>query len=205
MYIWETLNWPDFSWEERNLAPLLTKANREQGRLLGNMEALGFEFRNEVNLQNMTQEVVASGEIEGESLDAAQVRSSIARRLGLDIAGLVAADRNVESVVEMMLDATQNYADPLTDVRLFAWHTALFPTLSWPKAGHRAGAVWPPIPSVWEGWQRPWPPPRRIQDLNASFWPGKRYFLCAGSGSSIPGPPPQIVERSFFSQPFPRK
>lgn len=127
MYIWQIPHWPDFSWNDKKLAPLLAEANREQARLLGKMEALGFELRSEAYLRNMTQEVVKSSEIEGENLNADQVRSSIARRLGMDVAGLVPADRNVEGVVEMMLDATQNYADPLTDVRLFAWHCALFP------------------------------------------------------------------------------
>src|SRR3546814_1031263 len=92
------------------------------------MEALGFPLREEAVLQALTEDVVKSSEIEGEVLDREQVRSSIARRLGMDIGGLVEADRNVEGVVEMMLDATQNYAEPLTAERLFGWHAALFPT-----------------------------------------------------------------------------
>jgi Fic family protein len=99
-----------------------------QGRLIGRMEVLGFPLRNEAVLQTLTEEVMKSSEIEGEMLDREQVRSSIARRLGMDIGGLTAADRNVEGVVEMMLDATQHYAEPLTEERLFAWHAALFPT-----------------------------------------------------------------------------
>lgn len=92
------------------------------------MEALGFPLREEALLQTLTEDVLKSSEIEGEVLDREQVRSSIARRLGMDIGGLVEADRNVEGVVEMMLDATQNYAQPLTAERLFGWHAALFPT-----------------------------------------------------------------------------
>ncbi len=91
------------------------------------MEGLGFSLRNEAVLQTLTEDVLKSNEIEGEKLDRDQVRSSIARRLGLDIGGLVAVDRHVEGVVEMMLDATGHYADPLTEERLFAWHAALFP------------------------------------------------------------------------------
>ena len=92
------------------------------------MEALGFELRDEANLRTLTEDVVKSSEIEGEKLDPDQVRSSIARRLGMDISGLVPADRNVDGVVEMMMDATRNYDSPLTEERLFGWHAALFPT-----------------------------------------------------------------------------
>jgi Fic family protein len=99
-----------------------------QGRLIGHMEALGFELRQEAVLQTLTADVLKSSEIEGEKLDAAQVRSSIARRLGMDIGALTAADRNVEGVVEMMLDATRHFDQPLTQERLFAWHASLFPT-----------------------------------------------------------------------------
>jgi Fic family protein len=100
----------------------------KQGRLIGRMEGLGFQLRAEAVLNTLTEDVLKSSEIEGETLDRDQVRSSIARRLGLDIGGLVPSDRNVEGVVEMMLDATQRYAEPLTGRRLFAWHAALFPT-----------------------------------------------------------------------------
>jgi Fic family protein len=99
-----------------------------QGRLIGRMETLGFPLRAEAILQTLTEDVVKSSEIEGEVLDRDQVRSSIARRLGIDIGGLTPADRNVEGVVEMILDATQNYDQPLTGKRLFDWHSALFPT-----------------------------------------------------------------------------
>ena len=128
MYLWEEQEWPDLSWDERRLSKLLGAVSQEQGRLLGKMEALGFDLRNEAHLRTLTEDVIKSSEIEGEKLERDQVRSSIARRLGMDIAGLVPADRNVEGVVEMMLDATTNYDQPLTDERLFAWHAALFPT-----------------------------------------------------------------------------
>ena len=101
---------------------------RQQGRLIGHMEALGFQLRQEAVLQTLTTDVIKTSEIEGEKLDAEQVRSSIARRLGMDIAGLKPADRDVEGIVEMMLDATGKFEKPLDDERLFGWHAALFPT-----------------------------------------------------------------------------
>jgi Fic family protein len=128
MYLWEKSDWPALTWDEKSLTRLLAEVSREQGRLLGKMEALGFELRSEAHLQTLTEDVVKSSEIEGEKLEREQVRSSIARRLGMDAGALVPADRNVEGVVEMMLDATGNYADPLTEDRLFAWHASLFPT-----------------------------------------------------------------------------
>lgn len=127
-YIYELSDWPEFHWNYKALATLLGTVRHRQGRLIGRMEALGFPLRSEAVLETLTQDVVKSSEIEGEMLDRSQVRSSIARRLGLDIGGLIAADRHVEGVVEMMLDATQNYAAPLTVERLFAWHASLFPT-----------------------------------------------------------------------------
>ena len=128
MYLWEQPDWPEFNWDEKSLTTLLAKVSRAQGRLLGRMEALGFELRGEAHLRTLTEDVVKSSEIEGEKLDPDQVRSSIARRLGMDVGGLIPADRNVEGVVEMMLDATGNYAKALTEDRLFAWHASLFPT-----------------------------------------------------------------------------
>ena len=104
MYIWQKTAWPDFIWDDTALSILLARVNREQGRLKGKLEAMGFETQGESLLQTLTQDVVKSSDIEGEKLDHAQVRSSIARRLGMDIAGLVPADRHVEGVVEMMLD-----------------------------------------------------------------------------------------------------
>lgn len=127
-YIHEATEWPHFRWNDERLAPRLAEVRHRQGRLIGRMESLGFDLRAEANLQTLTEEVIKSSEIEGEVLDRDQVRSSLARRLGMDIGGLIPADRNVEGVVEMMLDATQNYAAPLTADRLSAWHSALFPT-----------------------------------------------------------------------------
>ncbi len=128
MYLWERPEWPSLTWSEKSLSKLLAGVSREQGRLLGRMEALGFDLRDEAHLHTLTEDVVKSSEIEGEELDRDQVRSSIARRLGMDVGGLVPADRHVEGVVEMMLDATGNYDKPLTEERLFAWHASLFPT-----------------------------------------------------------------------------
>lgn len=128
MYIWQQAIWPDFTWDDATLSTLLAHVNKEQGRLKGKLEAMGFKTQGEALLQTLTEDVIKSSDIEGEKLDSAQVRSSIARRLGMDIAGLVPADRNVEGVVEMMLDATQKYDSPLTAKRLFDWHAALFPT-----------------------------------------------------------------------------
>jgi Fic family protein len=128
MYIWEKPDWPTLTWDNDSLSRLLAKVSREQGRLLGKMEGLGFELRGEAHLQTLTEDVVKTSEIEGETLERDQVRSSIARRLGMDVGGLIPADRNVEGVVEMMLDATGNHEEPLTEDRLFGWHAALFPT-----------------------------------------------------------------------------
>lgn len=128
MYLWERPKWPAFTWDEKDLSRLLAHVSREQGRLLGKMEALGFDLRSEAHLQTLTEDVIKSSEIEGEKLERDQVRSSIARRLGMDVGGLVPADRNVEGIVEMMLDATARYDRPLTEERLFGWHAALFPT-----------------------------------------------------------------------------
>lgn len=127
-YIHQRDEWPEFKWDIDTIAEPLAAVSRRQGRLIGRMEALGFSLREEAVLRTLTQDVLKSSEIEGEVLDADQVRSSIARRLGMDIGALTPADRNVEGVVEMMLDATQNYDQPLTTERLFGWHAALFPT-----------------------------------------------------------------------------
>src|SRR2546426_2310189 len=128
MYLWEKPGWPSLTWEEQGLSRLLSTVSREHGRLLGRMQALGFDLRDEAHLHTLTQDVLKSSEIEGEILNRDQVRSSIARRLGIDIGALTPADREVEGVVEMMLDATQKYDAPLTAERLFGWHAALFPT-----------------------------------------------------------------------------
>ena len=128
VYIHQRREWPHFVWDEARIAPLLAAVRYHQGRLLGRMEGMGFGLQAEASLDTLTLDVLKSSEIEGEFLDAEQVRSSLARRLGMEVAGLVPPDRNVEGVVEMMLDATQNYAAPLTDQRLFQWHAAMFPT-----------------------------------------------------------------------------
>jgi Fic family protein len=126
-YIHQRSDWPGFHWAQETLAGPLAAVRLRQGRLLGRMESLGFPQRDEALLKTLTLDVLKSSEIEGEILNPEQVRSSIARRLGMDIAGLVPADRRVEGVVEMMLEATQNQDKPLTVKRLFGWHTALFP------------------------------------------------------------------------------
>jgi Fic family protein len=128
VYIHQLPDWPRFRWNIERLAEPLAAISRQQGRLVGHMEALGFQLRQEAVLQTLTADVIKSSEIEGEKLDAEQVRSSIARRLGMDIAGLEPSDRNVEGIVEMMLDATRNYEQELTGERLFGWHGALSPT-----------------------------------------------------------------------------
>jgi Fic family protein len=124
-YIHQLPEWPRFYWNPEALAAPLAAVRHKQGRLLGRMEALGFSLQKEAELETLTLDVLKSSEIEGEILNAAQVRSSIARRLGMDIAAAVPADRDVEGVVEMMLDATQNFDTPLTKERLCGWHAAL--------------------------------------------------------------------------------
>jgi Fic family protein len=127
-FIHELPDWPKFRWDDGRLAAPLAAARHLQGRLVGQMEALGFKVREEAVLRTLTEDVLKSSEIEGEKLDADQVRSSVARRLGIDIGGSQPADRHVEGVVEMMLDATQQYDQPLTAERLFDWHASLIPT-----------------------------------------------------------------------------
>ena len=127
-WIHQTADWPTFSWSSEVLEPKLSNIRHRQGRLLGRMESLGFELRVEANLSALTEEVVQSSAIEGERLDSEEVRSSLARKLGIEIGGFVAVGRDVEGIVEVMLDATQQYDLPLTRDRLFSWHAALFPT-----------------------------------------------------------------------------
>jgi Fic family protein len=127
-YIHQGPEWPNLRWDNAKLLPLLADVRHRQGRLLGRMEGLGFRLRAEASLTTLTSDVIKSSAIEGSLLDAAQVRSSIARRLGLDFGGPAKASRDVEGVVEMMLDAVQKYAEPLTAERLFGWHASLFPT-----------------------------------------------------------------------------
>lgn len=127
-YIHQLNNWPNFHWKLDVFINQLAQARNMQGRILGRMETLGFDLRNEAVLETMTLDVLKSTEIEGEFLNPDQVRSSLARRLGMEIAGSVESDRNVDGMVEMMLDATQNCFAPLTEGRLFDWHAAVFPT-----------------------------------------------------------------------------
>ena len=127
-YIHLQPDWPRFRWDRERLATPLASVRHQQGRLIGQMEALGFPLQQEAVLRTLTEDVVQSSEIEGERLDAVQVRSSIARRLGMDAGGLDAGDRHVEGVVEMMLDATRHFDQPLTAERLFGWHASLFPS-----------------------------------------------------------------------------
>lgn len=127
-FIHQKDNWPEFTWNSNDFLDLLSEARNLQGRLIGKMETLGFDLRNEAILDTLTLDVLKSSEIEGEFLNPDQVRSSIARRLGMEIAGAVESDRSVERVVGMMIDATQNCFAPLTVDRLFNWHAALFPT-----------------------------------------------------------------------------
>lgn len=127
-YIHQSLDWPTFTWNVEAVMQSLATIRHRQGRLLGRMDGLGFSLRENALLETLTVDVVKSSEIEGEILHPDQVRSSIARHLGIEIAGLVASDRNVDGVVEMMLDATQRYAEPLTADRLWGWQTSIFPT-----------------------------------------------------------------------------
>ena len=127
VYIYQLATWPSFQWDADRLNSLLTGIRHQQGKLLGNMERIGFGLQTEATLENLTLDVLKSSEIEGELLDAAQVRSSIAKRLGIEMAGMVNADRHVDGIVEMMLDATQQFEQPLTEERLLGWHAALFP------------------------------------------------------------------------------
>jgi Fic family protein len=127
-YIHELPDWPRFRWNSDGLAKELAVVRLRQGRLIGRMQALGFHHQEEAVLTTLTEDVLKSSEIEGEILDRDQVRSSIARRLGMDVGALGPADRETEGVVEMMLDATQNFKRELTEERLFGWHASLFPT-----------------------------------------------------------------------------
>jgi Fic family protein len=127
VYIHERPEWPEFQWNAEKLSEGLAQVRHQQGRLLGRMEGLGFQLKAEASLQSLTEEIVKSSEIEGEILDRDQVRSSIALRLGMDIGVLTPAERHVEGMVELMLDATQNYDEALTNQRLFGWHAELFP------------------------------------------------------------------------------
>ena len=128
MWIHEHQNWPDFKWDTGVLASKLADIRHRQGRLLGRMEGIGFELKREASLSTLTNDVVKSSAIEGANLNPKEVRSSIARRLDIDVAGLIPASRDAEGMVEIMLNATQQFTEPLTKDRLFDWHAALFPT-----------------------------------------------------------------------------
>jgi Fic family protein len=126
-YIHELKSWPHFKWDAAKIVGKLAAVRNRQGRLTGRMEEFGFKLRTEATLEALTEEVTKSSEIEGEVLSRDQVRSSLARRLGVDIGALTPAERNVEGIVEMTLDATGKYSSSLTSERLFGWHAALFP------------------------------------------------------------------------------
>src|SRR3984893_15150062 len=128
MYIHDQADWPKLHWNSEALTGLLAEVRHRQGRLLGQMQTLGFGLREEAVLRTLTEDVVKSSAIEGQELDPAAVRSSIARRLGMDVGGLKPTDRDVEGVVEKMLDATRNYEKKLTEERLLGGHESLFPT-----------------------------------------------------------------------------
>ena len=153
-YIYQRPDWPAFRWDGTAIAGQLAAVRHRQGRLLGRMEALGFDLRAEAMLQTLTQDALKTSEIEGELLDHEQVRSSLARRLGLETAGIMPADRRAEAIAAVVLDATQNFAQPLTADRLFSWHRSLFPdgggrwtpvtVGAWRTEGHMIVASGPP-------------------------------------------------------------
>jgi len=128
MYLYQKKDWPNFTWDHATLLPYVSKVRDLQGRLIGRMESIGFKLREEAVLDTLTEDVLRSNEIEGEFLNPDEVRSSVARRLGMETVGLPVASRSVDGVVDMMLDATQKYQELLTNERLFSWHAALFPT-----------------------------------------------------------------------------
>ncbi|WP_010522975.1 Fic family protein [Aquimarina agarivorans] len=128
IYIHEKENWTDFTWDEKLISKELAETRNLQGRLLGKMESLGFDQQDEAVLNTLTLEIVKSSEIEGEILDLEQVRSSVAKQLGIALAGATESERHIDGIVEMMLDATQRYGLPITKDRLFGWHSLLFPT-----------------------------------------------------------------------------
>lgn len=127
-YIYEYDTWPEFTWDDKQLVPILGKVRHLQGKILGQMGALGFSIKVETTLSTLTLDVLKSSEIEGEILNYNHVRSSIAKKLGMENAGIVHVDKSVEGVVEMMLDATQKFDEPLNQERIFGWHASLFPT-----------------------------------------------------------------------------
>ena len=140
-YIHELRDWPGFTWDSKALAPLLSEVRLRQGLLVGKMRGYGLASRWTATLKVLTEETIKSSAIEGVVLDPENVRSSLARRLGLEVGGLTAhKDRNVDGVVEMMLDATQQFSKPLTKERLFDWHAHLFPGVRTTRDKFRVGA-----------------------------------------------------------------
>ncbi len=127
-YIYQLKDWPEFYWDHEQLMNLLAAVRHKQGLLLGKMSNLGFGLQSEASLEHLSSEILKSNEIEGELLDQTEVRSSVATRLGIDIGGVRPTSRHIDGIVEMMMDATRSWKEPLTEERLFAWHSALFPT-----------------------------------------------------------------------------
>ncbi len=127
-YIYQYSQWPSFTWNEKQVGNVLGKVRHLQGRIFGQMSHVGFTLRKETYLSTLTLDVLKSSEIEGEFLNYEQVRSFIAQKLGIETSGMVHVERDVEGVVEMMLDATRNYSKKLTGKRLLGWHASLFPT-----------------------------------------------------------------------------
>jgi Fic family protein len=127
-YIYQHENWTNFTWDYSKIAVILGEVRNLQGKLLGTMNALGFSLKSEAMLETLTLDILKSSEIEGEKLNRKQVRSSIAKRLGLEVGGLTLINRNVEGIVEMLLNAIQNYTEDLSEDRFFGWHSALFPS-----------------------------------------------------------------------------
>jgi len=127
-FIYQKPGWPGFFWDSEKLVALLAEVRNLQGLLVGKMSVLGFELKKQANLEILTQDILNTTQIEGEILDKNQVRSSIARRLGLNVSGMVSSDRNVDAVVEVMVDATEKFDQPLTRERIHGWHNTLFPS-----------------------------------------------------------------------------
>ena len=125
--LWEHKEWPHLTWDEASFYKLIALISHEQGRVQGKLETLGFDLRNEAQLITITEDVIKSSEIEGVTLDNTEVRSSVARRLGFDVGGIVQASERVEGVVEMMIDATEEFNSMMHSERLFTWHSSLFP------------------------------------------------------------------------------
>ncbi|MEM1325465.1 MAG: Fic family protein [Bacteroidota bacterium] len=127
-YIHQRPTWPQFQWDSDQLLFLFGEVRRLQGQLIGRMELVGFELKNEATLEAVTLEIIKSSEIEGEVLNVEQVRSSLARRLGMETGGLIPSNREVDDIVDLLVDAIEKHDLPLTEERLFDWYASLFPT-----------------------------------------------------------------------------